>query len=62
MENEQVRTEELCGRCVFGRCGLRCMSGKGCELDMGRLCRCDIVLPGQACEYFQEDKRCEHTG
>ena len=52
MENEQVRTEELCGRCVFGRCGLRCMSGKDC----------DIVLPGQACEYFQEDKRCEHTG
>lgn len=62
MENEQVRTEALCGRCVFGRCGLRCMSGRDCELDMGRLCRCDIVLPGQDCEYFQEDKSCEHTG
>lgn len=62
-ENEARRgcKPDLCESCAFAKCGLRCMKEAGCELDMGRLCKCDLVLPGEDCKYFEEDKSNEHT-
>ncbi len=49
-----IRSDELCERCLYGDCGVKCTRGDDCPLNGDRRCRCDGILPGTPCPYFEE--------
>lgn len=48
-----LRSDELCERCTYGECGLICRD-RECPLDAGIICKCDKVVYGTPCPYFEE--------
>lgn len=57
MENNQIKTRDLCERCEFGNCGKACTYSDNelCKLHSVFGCRCDFVRKNTPCPYFKED-------